>query len=80
MASSPFSREDSREHHQVVMDRPGCLFITGGVLPPFAVEGNRFGELVSCGSLDLSLQALDTSSLPISRADSCSRSSVCCGS
>ena len=33
-------------------------FITGSVVPPFAVGGKRFGELVSGGSPNPSLQAL----------------------
>ena len=36
-------------HHRVVMDNLGCVFITGGLVPPFAVGGKRFGEFVSGG-------------------------------
>ena len=45
-------------HHRVVMDNLGCVFITGGLVPPFAVGGKRFGEFVSGGSPNPSLQAL----------------------
>ena len=40
------------------MDNLGCVFITGGLVPPFAVGGKRFGEFVSGGSPNPSLQAL----------------------
>ena len=42
-------------HHRVVMDNLGCVFITGGLVPPFAVGGKRFGEFVSGGSPNPSL-------------------------
>ena len=40
------------------MDNLGCVFITGGVAPPFAVGGKRFDKFVSGGSPNPSLQAL----------------------
>ena len=45
-------------HHQVVMDNLGCVFITGGVVPPFPVGGKLFGVFVTGGSPNPSLQAL----------------------
>ena len=45
-------------HRRVVMDNLGRVFITGGLVPPFAVGGKRLSELVSGGSPNPSLQAL----------------------
>ena len=40
------------------MDNLGCGFITGGLVPSYAVGGKRFGGFVSGGSPNPSLQAL----------------------
>ena len=44
--------------HRVVMDNLGCVFIMGGVVPPFATGGRAWGEFVSGGSPDPALQRL----------------------
>lgn len=44
--------------HRVVLDNLGCVFILGGVVPPFAVGGKAWGEYVSGGSPDPALQHL----------------------
>ena len=43
---------------RVLMDNLGCVFILGGVVPPFAVGGKLWGEYVSGGSPDPELQRL----------------------
>ena len=43
---------------RVFMDNLGCVFILGGVVPPFAVGGKQWGEYVSGGSPDRALQRL----------------------
>ena len=43
---------------RVFMDNLGCVFILGGVAPPFAVGGKQWGEYASGGSPDPSLQLL----------------------
>ena len=43
---------------RVVMDNLGCVFILGGVVPPFAVGGKAWGEFVSGGSPNPDLQRL----------------------
>jgi len=40
------------------MDNLGCVFILGGVVPPFAVGGKAWGEFVSGGSPNPDLQRL----------------------
>ena len=45
-------------HQRVAMDTLGRVFMTGGAVPPFAVGGKRFGESVSGGSPNPSLQPL----------------------
>jgi hypothetical protein len=47
-----------RGRHRLVMDNLGCVFILGGVVPPFAVGGKRWGEFVSGGSTVPELQRL----------------------
>ena len=47
-----------RGRHRLIMDNLGCVFILGGVVPPFAVGGKRWGEFVSGGSPDPALQRL----------------------
>ena len=42
--------------HRVLMDNLGCVFIMGGVVPPFAVGGKQWGEYVSGGSPNAALQ------------------------
>jgi hypothetical protein len=44
--------------HKVVMDNLGCVFIMGGVVPPFATGGRAWGEFVSGGSPNPDLQRL----------------------
>ena len=44
--------------HRVLMDNLGCVFIMGGVVPPFAVGGKTWGEYVSGGSPNPDLQHL----------------------
>ena len=44
--------------HKVVMDNLGCVFIMGGVVPPFATGGRVWGEFVSGGSPNPDLQRL----------------------
>ena len=44
--------------HRVQMDNLGCVFIMGGVVPPFAVGGKEWGEFVSGGSPNPDLQRL----------------------
>ena len=44
--------------HKVVMDNLGCVFIMGGVVPPFAAGGKQWGEFVSGGSPHPELQRL----------------------
>ena len=44
--------------HRVLMDNLGCVFIMGGVVPPFAVGGKQWGEYVSGGSPNAELQRL----------------------
>ena len=44
--------------HRVVLDNLGCVFILGGVVPPFAVGGKVWGEYVSGGSPNPDLQHL----------------------
>ena len=44
--------------HKVVMDNLGCVFIMGGVVPPFATGGRSWGEFVSGGSPNQDLQRL----------------------
>ena len=48
----------ARGHQRVVMDNLWRVFITGGIVPPFAAGGKRFDEFVSGGSPNPSLQAL----------------------
>ena len=43
---------------RVLMDNLGCVFILGGVVPPFAVGGKVWGEYVTGGSPDRALQRL----------------------
>ena len=47
-----------RGRHRLIMDNLGCAFILGGVVPPLAVGGKRWGEFVSGGSPDPALQRL----------------------
>jgi hypothetical protein len=44
--------------HKVVMDNLGCVFIMGGVVPPFATGARQWGEFVSGGSPNPCLQQL----------------------
>ena len=44
--------------HKVVMDNLGCVFIMGGVVPPFATGSRQWGEFVSGGSPNPELQRL----------------------
>lgn len=44
--------------HRVILDNLGCVFILGGVVPPFAVGDKAWGEYVSGGSPDPELQAM----------------------
>ena len=44
--------------HKVVMDNLGCVFIMGGVVPPFATGARQWGEFVSGGSPNPDLQRL----------------------
>ena len=44
--------------HKVVMDNLGCVFIMGGVVPPFATGARQLGEFVSGGSPNPDLQRL----------------------
>jgi hypothetical protein len=44
--------------HRVQMDNLGCVFIMGGIVPPFAVGGKEWGEFVSGGSPNPDLQRL----------------------
>ena len=66
-----------------MMDNSSCVFITGGLVPPFkfAAGGKRFGEFVSGGSPNPSLQALAVTLLDAQieapRVASCSSSSGC---
>jgi hypothetical protein len=49
-----------RGWHRLIIDNLGCLFILGGLAPPFAVSGKRWGEFVpgGLGSVDPDLQRL----------------------
>ena len=47
-----------RGRHRLIMDNLGCIFILGGVVPPFAVGGKRWGEFVSGGSSNPALHRL----------------------
>ena len=51
--------------HRVVMDNLGCVFIMGGVVPPFAVGGKEWGEFVSGGSPNPDLQRIATKLLDL---------------
>ena len=65
-------------HRRVVMDNLGRVFITGGLVPPFAVGGKRLSELVSGGSPNPRCRPWRSHlSTPKSTADSCSLSSGC---
>ena len=52
--------------HKVVMDNLGCVFIMGGVVPPFATGTRQWGEFVSGGSPNAALQRLAVHLLDIS--------------
>jgi len=47
--------------HRVILDNLGCVFIMGGIVPPFAVGGKQWGEFVSGGSPNPALQRYATS-------------------
>jgi hypothetical protein len=47
-----------RGRHRLIMDNLGCVFILGGVVPPFAVGGKQWGEFVSGGSANPALHKL----------------------
>jgi len=51
----------AKGRHQVILDNLGCVFIMGGVVPPFAVVGKQWGEFVSGGSPNPALQHYATS-------------------
>ena len=44
--------------HKVIMDNLGCVFIMGGVVPPFATGGRSWSEFVSGGPPNPDLQRL----------------------
>ena len=46
----------ARGRHRVIMDNLGCVFIMGGIVPPFAVGGKQWGEFVTGGSPNPTLQ------------------------
>ena len=54
--------------HRVLMDNLGCVFIMGGVVPPFAVGGKTWGEYVSGGSPNAALQQLAVQLLDLQHA------------
>ena len=50
----------ARGRHRVIMDNLGCVFIMGGIVPPFAVGGKQWGEFVTGGSPNPTLQLYAT--------------------
>ena len=46
----------ARGRHRVIMDSLGCVFIIGGIVPSFAVGGKQWGEFVTGGSPNPTLQ------------------------